>query len=103
MIMTKCPACDGTGFDDDACGCLKCDRTGKVPTQTQVTGPVDDDNVQIDNAVEDLLTTIIERKVLEWMGDYVPGECMTEIVAQYRKDLASAGIRLIYDATIGGK
>jgi hypothetical protein len=66
--------------------------------------PSADDTEQIDDTVNDLLTTIIGDKSEEWTGIDIESRTIMaqEIIAQFRKDLASLGIRLTYDTPIGG-
>jgi len=63
-----------------------------------------DDTEEIDDQVQDLLTTMLRTMALEFFGEYVDPEHagVTKLTARFMHDLASLGIRLTYDTPIGG-
>lgn len=67
-------------------------------------GQVPDDTEQIDDQVQGLYMTGVADGVVDWYGGISPDADVFERMYQrFRKDLASLGIRLTYDTTIGGE
>lgn len=73
-------------------------------SKPELPAPTADDTEQIDDQVQDVLTVLITHGVHDYYGiPDVSQQMIDEIIANFRKDLASLGIRLTYDTPIGGE